>query len=48
MKARPSVRRRFNDAVLKAVYIKDRRIARADFSEVFSRESSLARVQIRG
>jgi site-specific DNA recombinase len=36
MKARPSVRRRFNDAVLKAVYIKDRRIGRAEFSEVFA------------
>jgi hypothetical protein len=30
LKARPSVRRRFNDAVLEAVYIKDRRIGRAD------------------
>ena len=36
MKARPSVRRRFNDAVVEAVYIKDRRIDRADFSEVFA------------
>jgi hypothetical protein len=35
-KARPSVRRRFNDAVLEAVYIKDRRIGRAEFSEVFA------------
>jgi hypothetical protein len=35
MKARPSLRRRFNDALLKAVYIKDRRIGRAEFSEVF-------------
>jgi site-specific DNA recombinase len=34
-KARPSVRRRFNAAVLEAVYIKDRRIGRAEFSEVF-------------
>src|SRR4029453_9069157 len=36
LKARPSVRRRFNDAVLKAVSIRDRKIARADFSEVFA------------
>ncbi len=35
LKARPSVRRRFNDAVLEAVYVKDRKIARAEFSEVF-------------
>jgi site-specific DNA recombinase len=35
-KARPSVRRRFNDAVLEAVYIKDREIGRAEFSEVFA------------
>ena len=36
MKARPSVRRRFNDAVPEAVYIKDRRIGRAEFSDVFA------------
>lgn len=36
LKARPSVRRRFNDAVLEAVYIKDRKIGRAEFSEVFA------------
>jgi DNA invertase Pin-like site-specific DNA recombinase len=36
LKARPSVRRRFNDAVLQAVYIKDRRIGRTEFSEVFT------------
>jgi len=36
LKARPSVRRRFNDAVLRPVYIKDRKIARAEFSEVFA------------
>jgi DNA invertase Pin-like site-specific DNA recombinase len=36
LKARPSVRRRFNDAVLEAVYIKDRKISRAEFSEVFA------------
>jgi site-specific DNA recombinase len=34
--ARPSVRRRFNQAVLEAVYVKDRKIARAEFSEVFA------------
>jgi site-specific DNA recombinase len=36
LKARPSVRRRFNDAVLEAVYIKDRQISRTEFSEVFA------------
>jgi site-specific DNA recombinase len=36
MKARPSVPRRINDAVLQAVYIKDRRIGRAEFSDVFA------------
>ncbi len=36
LKARPSVRRRFNDAVIEAVYIKDRKIGRAEFSEVFA------------
>jgi len=36
LKARPSVRRRFNDAVFEAVYIKDRRIGQAKFSEVFA------------
>jgi hypothetical protein len=35
LKARPSVRRRFNEAVLEGVYVKDRRIARAEFSDVF-------------
>lgn len=35
LKARPSVRRRFNEAVLEAVYLKDRTITRAEFSEVF-------------
>ena len=35
LKARPSVRRRFNDAVLEAVYIEDRRIGQTEFSEVF-------------
>ena len=32
----PSVRRRFNDAVLNADYIKEQRIGRADSSEVFA------------
>ena len=36
LKARPSVRRRFNDAVLEAVYMKDRRIGRAEISDVFA------------
>ncbi len=36
LKARPSVRRRFNEAVLEAVHVKDRKIARAEFSEVFA------------
>ncbi len=36
LKALPSVRRRFNDAVLQAVYIEDRRIGRVEFSEVFA------------
>jgi site-specific DNA recombinase len=36
LKARPSVRRRFNDAVLEAVYIRNRKIGRVEFSEVFA------------
>jgi site-specific DNA recombinase len=54
LKARPSVRRRFNEAVLEAVYVKDRKIARAEFSEVFaplfSRPSSNKplKVEVRG
>ena len=36
LKARPSVRRRFNQAMLEAVYVKDRIVARAEFSEVFA------------
>jgi hypothetical protein len=35
-KGRPSVRRRFNDAMLESVYIKDRKIGRTEFSEVFA------------
>ena len=50
LKARPSVRRRFNDAVLEAVYIRDRKIGRANFSEVFaplfSRPSSNKRLKV--
>ena len=50
LKARPSVRRRFNQAVLEAVYAKDRRVARAEFSEVFaplfSRPSSNKTLQV--
>ena len=36
LKARPSVRQRFNEAVLEAVYVKDRKISRTEFSEVFA------------
>ena len=36
LKARPSVRRRFNDAVLDAVHVRDRKIARPEFPEVFA------------
>jgi hypothetical protein len=36
LKGRPSVRRRFNDAVLEPVYIRDRKIGRLEFSEVFA------------
>jgi site-specific DNA recombinase len=35
-KARPSMRRRFNDAMFEAVYMNDRTMARAEFSEVFA------------
>ena len=35
-KARPSVRRRFNDPVLEAVYIRDRKIGRPELCEVFA------------
>jgi site-specific DNA recombinase len=54
LKAQPSVRRRFNDAVLEAVHIKDRKISRAEFSEIFaplfSRPSSnkALKVDLRG
>jgi site-specific DNA recombinase len=50
LRAGPSVRRWFNDAVLEAVYVKDRKIARAEFSEVFaplfSRPSSNKRLKV--
>jgi hypothetical protein len=48
------VRRRFNDAVLEAVYNKDRKMGRVEFSEVFgllfSRPSSnkALKVDLRG
>lgn len=35
LKAPPKVRRRFNEAVIKAIYIKDRKIARVEYTEVF-------------
>ncbi|MFN2609743.1 MAG: recombinase family protein [Actinomycetota bacterium] len=44
LKARPKVRRRFNEAVLKAVYIKDGKVKKAEFNDpfdiLFSRPSS--------
>jgi site-specific DNA recombinase len=50
LKARPSVRRRFNEAVLEAVYVKDRKIARSEFSKVFAplffRPSSNKRLKV--
>jgi hypothetical protein len=50
LKARPSVRRRFNSALLEAVCIRDRKIGRANFSEVFaplfSRPSSNKRLKV--
>ncbi len=36
LKANPKVRRRFNDAVLKAVYVEDGKIKRAEFTDVFA------------
>jgi hypothetical protein len=54
LKAPPSVRRRFNEAVLEAAYVKDRMLTRAEFSEVFaplfSRPSSnkALKVDLRG
>jgi hypothetical protein len=45
LKARPSVRRHFNDAVLGAVYIRDRKIWQAEFSGL--RASILSPLRIR-
>ena len=46
----PTVRARFNQAVLEAVYVKDRQVARSEFSEVFaplfSRPSSNKPLQV--
>ena len=51
LKANPKVRRRFNDAVLKAVYVEDGKIKRAEFTDVFaalfSRPSSNKWVKVR-
>ena len=50
LKARPFVRRRFNDAVLEAVYIRDRKIGNVEFCQVFaplfSRPSSNKRLKV--
>lgn len=35
LKAPPKVRRRFNEALIKAIYIKERKIARVEYTEVF-------------
>ena len=35
LKASPKVRRRFNEAVLKAVYLDDGKVKRAEFKDVF-------------
>lgn len=35
LKARPKVRRRFNETLLETVYVKDGRISRREFTEVF-------------
>jgi hypothetical protein len=36
LKAKPKVRRRFNDAVLKAVYVENGKLTRAEFTDVFA------------
>jgi len=36
LKASPKVRRRFNEAVLKAVYVEDGKVKRAEFTDVFA------------
>lgn len=50
LKARPKIRRRFNEAVLKAVYIKDGKVKKAEFNDpfdaVFSRPSSNRRLKV--
>jgi hypothetical protein len=50
LKARPKVRTRFNQAVLEAVYVKDRQLQRVEFTEVFealfSRQSSNKRAMV--
>ncbi|MGH2706153.1 MAG: hypothetical protein ACRDJ4_14010 [Actinomycetota bacterium] len=49
-KAGPKVRARFNQAVLEAVYLRDGKVARAEFTEVFkalfSRPSSNNAVKV--
>jgi hypothetical protein len=47
LKANPKVRRRFNQAVLKAVYVEDGKVKRAEYADVFA-ASSHARVRISG
>ena len=44
LKARPKVRRRFNEAVLQAVYIKDGKVKKAEFNDPFD---VLSRAQVR-
>ena len=50
LRAAPKVRRRFNEAVLKAVYIEEGRIARVEYTEVFEslflRPSSNKRLKV--
>jgi hypothetical protein len=50
LKARPKVRTRFNQAVLEAVYVKDRQRQRVEITEVFealfSRPSSNKRAMV--
>jgi hypothetical protein len=47
LKANPKVRRRFNQAVLKAVYVEDGKVKRAEYTDVLLL-SSHARVRISG
>jgi site-specific DNA recombinase len=50
LKARPKVRRRFNEAVLKTVYIKDGKLKKLEFNEpfdaLFSRPSSNKKLSV--